>query len=190
MGMVLSRQAPPVDPATPRSPPMTQTAPRPDLPELPLEAWEASKTTLHLYVQIVGKVRLRSTTPRNHWWHVPLYVDVRGLTTRRLHRDGRAFSIDLDFSDHRLVVRVGDGRVASCELADGLSVAAFDRRLHGLLAELGLDTAIIERPYGVPMTTPFPDDTEHASYDPERVGAYWRALSWVDAVFNEFAGWY
>ena len=163
---------------------------RPDLPELPLGAWEASKTTLHLWAQIVGKVRLRSTAPRNHWWHASLYPDVRGLTTRRMQRAGQVFAIDLDLIDHRLVVRAGDGRVASFELTDGLSVAAFDERLHATLAGLGLDTGIIERPYGVPMTTPFPADVEHASYDPKWVNAYWRVLSWVDGVFEEFAGWY
>jgi hypothetical protein len=161
------------------------------LPELPLADWEATKTTLHLWVQIVGKVRLASTAPRNHWWHVPLYVDVRGLTTRRMHsRDGATFEIDFDFVDHRLVVETSGGRVESFELHDGLSVAEFDERLHATLAGLGLDVAIRESPFGVPMTTPFPADRDHAAYDGDAVERFWRILDWTDQVFEEFSGWY
>src|SRR5436309_15070208 len=96
---------------------------QPRLPALPLEEWEPTKDTLHLWAQIVGKVRMASTTPRNHWWHVPLYVDVRGLTTRRMHGTGGVtFEIDLDFVDHRLVVRRSGGEVESCPLRERLSV--------------------------------------------------------------------
>jgi len=103
------------------------TAPaRPGLPELPLEAWEPTKATLHLWAQIVGKVKLAATAPRNHWWHVPLYLDVRGLTTRRLHQGQVSFQIDFDFVDHRLVVQTNGGQQGSFRLRDGLSVAGFD----------------------------------------------------------------
>ena len=77
----------------------------PALPPLPLDAWRPAKTTLHLYAQVVGKVRLACAPPRNHWWHAPLYVDVDGLTTRRLHHDGVTFRIDLDILGHELRVR-------------------------------------------------------------------------------------
>jgi hypothetical protein len=113
------------------------------LPELPLTSWEATKETLHLWSQIVGKVRLGSSAPRNHWWHVPLYVDVRGLTTRRLHAEnGVTFEIRFDFIEHRLVVETNRGDAESFELADGLSVAAFDEQLHGTLARLDVDVTI------------------------------------------------
>ncbi len=161
------------------------------LPELPLEEWEATKTTLHLWSQIVGKVRLASTAPRNHWWHVPLYVDVRGLTTRRMHaQNGVTFQIDFDFVDHRLVIRTNRGAVDSFELVDGLSVAGFDEELHAALARLDIDVAIRESPFGLPTTTPFPADREHASYDRDAVERFWRILDWTDGVFEEFAGWY
>jgi Family of unknown function (DUF5996) len=160
------------------------------LPELPLTAWEPTKQTLHLWVQIVGKVRMASSPPRNHWWHVPLYVDVRGLTTRRLHAEnGVTFQIRFDFVDHRLVVETNDGGTESFELVDGLSVSAFDEQLHGALRRLGVDVAIRESPFGVPTTTPFPDDREHASYDPDAVERFWQILDWTDGVFEEFAGW-
>jgi Family of unknown function (DUF5996) len=161
------------------------------LPELPLAAWEPTKNTLHLWGQIVGKVRLASTAPRNHWWNVPLYVDIRGLTTRRMHSpNGTAFQIDFDFVDHRLLVRTNQGELESFELVDGLSVAAFDTSLHSALERLGIDVAIRETPYGVPMTTPFPEDTEHAAYDPDAVERFWRILDWTDEVFEQFAGWF
>jgi Family of unknown function (DUF5996) len=163
----------------------------PVLPQLPVDGWEKTKTTLHLWLQIVGKVRMASTAPRNHWWHVPLYVDVRGLTTRRLHSEsGVAFAIVFDFVDHRLVLSTDRGDVDSFELADGLSVAAFDEQLHALLAARGVDVAIREHPYGLPVKTPFPEDRVHASYDRDAVERYWRILEWTDAVLEEFAGWF
>jgi len=162
-----------------------------ELPALPLTEWEATKQTLHLWAQIVGKVRLASTAPRNHWWNAPLYVDVRGLTTRRLHSaDGVTFQIDFDFVDHRLVVKTSRGETESFALVDSLSVAAFDEQLHATLTHLGVDVPIRETPFGVSMTTPFPDDREHASYDPDAVERFWRILDWSDWVFEEFAGWY
>ena len=161
------------------------------LPTLQLAEWEATKTTLHLWLQIVGKVRMASASPRNHWWHVPLYLDVRGLTTRRLHSaSGITFEIAFDFVDHQLVVSTNRGAVESFPLRDGLSVAAFDRELHARLENLGVDVEIQESPYAVPTTTPFPEDSEHASYDPDAVARFWRILDWSDGVLEEFAGWY
>jgi hypothetical protein len=159
-------------------------------PELRLADWRATKDTLHLYTQIVGKVRLATTPPRNHWWNVPLYVDVRGLTTRRLHHSGTTFEITLDFLDHALVIRTGDGRTRSFELGTGLPVADFDALLHASLADLGLDIRIKQRPFGVPMTTPFPQDHEHASWDRDAVRRFGRILDWNDSVFEEFSGWF
>jgi hypothetical protein len=162
-----------------------------DLPPLPLAEWEATKTTLHLWAQIVGKIRMASTAPLNHWWNVPLYLDVRGLTTRRMHApSGITFEIVFDFVDHRLVAATNGGAVESFELADGLSVAEFDERVHAILTGLDIEVAIVESPFGVPMTTPFPNDREHASYDRDAVQRFWRILDWSDSVFQEFAGWY
>jgi hypothetical protein len=162
----------------------------PLLPELHLRDWRPTKDTLHLYAQIVGKIRLATSAPRNHWWHVPLYVDVRGLTTRRMHRGATTFQIDMDFVDHALLVRMADGRTEGFALADGLSVAEFDERLHGVLADMGVDVPILERPFGVPMTTPFPDDREHGAWDAGYVERFWRVLDWTDDVLEEFSGWF
>jgi hypothetical protein len=160
------------------------------LPELHLSDWRATKDTLHLYCQVVGKIRLATAPPRNHWWNVPLYVDVRGLTTRRLRHAGTTFDIALDFVDHAVVVRTADGRVKGFDLHDGVDVASFDRQLHAVLSGLGVDVEIRELPFGVPMTTPFPSDHEHASWDREYVERFWRVLDWTDHVLEEFSGWF
>src|SRR5262249_56815299 len=155
------------------------------LPELHLQDWRATKDTLHLYSQIVGKIRLASTPPRNHWWNVALYVDVRGLTTRRLHQGETTFEVTIHLVYHALVVRTADRRARSFELHDGLSVADFDARLHATLSELDVDVEIKEEPFGVPMTTPFPDDVMHSSWDRDAVGRFFGILDWSDAVLDE-----
>jgi hypothetical protein len=166
------------------------------LPPLPYPDWEPTKETLHLWAQIVGKVKLASSPPKNHWWHVPLYVDVHGLTTRLLHgaggtgsRAGTSFEIRFDFVTHRLVVETANSE-ESFPLVDGLSVSAFDEQLHATLGRLGVDVPIVEKPFGLPMTTPFPEDREHASYDAEAVERFWRVLDWSARVLEEFAGWF
>jgi hypothetical protein len=160
------------------------------LPELHLSDWRPTKDTLHLYCQILGKIRLSTTAPRNHWWNVPLYVDVRGLTTRRLHHRGTTFELTLDFVDHALVVRTSDGRRASFQLGGGVPVADFDTRVHALLREFDIDVEIKEEPFGVPMTTPFAQDVEHASWDRDAIERFGRILDWSDSVFEEFSGWF
>ena len=160
------------------------------LPELHLADWRPTKDTLHLYAQIAGKIRLATTSPRNHWWNAPLYVDVRGLTTRRLHHRGTTFEITIDFLDHALVVRTADGRSRSFELGDGVAVADFDARLHAVLGDLGIDVDIKEEPFGVPMTTSFAEDVEHASWNRDAIQRFGRILDWSDTVFEEFSGWF
>ena len=158
------------------------------LPSLPLEDWEPTKDTLHLWAQIVGKVRMASSPPKNQWWHVPLYVDVHGLSSRLLHSaEGTPFEIRFDFAGHRLVVAT-PREEHGFDLVDGLSVAEFDEQLHAALGEL--DVQILEQPFGVPMTTPFPEDREHASYDRDAVERFWRVLDWSANVLEEFSGWF
>ena len=123
---------------------------------LHLADWRATKDTLHLYSQIVGKVRLATTAPRNHWWNVPLYVDVRGLTTRPLHHPGATFEITIDFVDHAVIVRrltAARSRSSSATdcRADFDSPQGSRRSRHRHQFK--------EEPYGLPMTTPFPEDS-------------------------------
>ena len=161
------------------------------LPELHLSDWRPTKDTLHLYAQILGKTRLGTTTPLNQWWNVPLYVDVRGLTTRRLHHHGTTFEIALDFVDDSVVVQTSSGLRGSFQLRGGVTVADFDRHLHELLRELDIDVEIKEVPYGLAWdSTAFPADAEHASWDQEAVRRFGRILDWTDSVFVEFSGWF
>jgi hypothetical protein len=139
------------------------------LPELHLVDWRPTKDTLHLYAQIIGKIRLATTPARNHWWNAPLYVDTRGLTTRRLHRHDTTFEISVDFLASALVIETADGRVRSFDLGTGVAVADFDARLHAALADLGLDIAIRESPYGRPDDRPRTGRTAGRAAGPRRV---------------------
>jgi hypothetical protein len=140
------------------------------LPQLHLADWRPTKDTQHLHAQIIGKIRLATTTPRNHWWNVPLYVDVRDLSTRRLHHRGTTFEMTFDFADRALIVRTADGRTRSFGLGSGVPVADFDARIHAIIGELGVDVDIKEEPFGVPMTTPFTGirRTRHGTARPSR----------------------
>jgi hypothetical protein len=158
-------------------------------PELPLAAWRDSKETLHRYAQIVGKVRLALAPFRNHWWHVVLYVTTRGVTTGPMPADDRTLDITFDFIDHRLVVTVDDGAVASFSLAHGVTVADFHRELFAVLDGLGLRPRIHAEPFDL-EPPPFPDDTEHHRYDPAWVARWWRVLQQAERVLTEFAGWF
>jgi hypothetical protein len=160
------------------------------LPELHLDDWRATKDTLHLASQIVGKMRMAVAPPRNHWWHVTLYVDARGLTTRRLRHRGTTFEIRFDLVDHALVIDTADGRSGGFILADGLSIAEFDARIHDALADLEIDVEIEEEPFGLAITTPFAADSDHRSWDGDAVQRFGRVLGWSDAVLDEFAGWF
>jgi len=159
------------------------------LPPLPLDEWRETKDTLHLFLQVLGKVRLAATPPLNHWWHVAYRVSARGLAYGRMHHSGVDFDAEVDLVDHRVVLRTPQDTRA-LELRDGLSVAEFHTHLMAALAELGVDVRIRAEPFGVPMTTPFAEDTEHAHYDAAAVSRYFTVLSFVDRVLAEFAGRY
>ena len=159
------------------------------LPPLPLEQWEATKDTLHLWAQIVGKTRLALMPMRNHWWNVTLYPSARGLTTRRMTVDAHNLELEIDLVEHRLAARTTDAD-ATFELHDGLSVADFYRSLRQALSDVGVTADIRAEPFGVPTTTPFATDDEHASYDPDAASRFLRVLQWSADVLEEFAGWY
>ncbi|MEO3754493.1 DUF5996 family protein [Streptomyces sp. B6B3] len=159
-------------------------------PPMPLVEWRDTKETLHRFTQIVGKIRLAASTRRNHWWNVPFHVTGRGITTRPMGQvDGNPiFTIDFDFVDHRLVVMTLEGATRSFPLP-GQSVASFHDQTLAALAALGVRADIaIPRPFGLPDSDrPFAEDTEHATYDPVAGNRYWRVLSQVASVLEEFA---
>ena len=166
---------------------MTTDAPSPAdaWPELPLEAWSDTAATLHLWLQIVGKIRLAQTPWVNHSWHVTLYVTGRGLTTGAIPHGDRGFQIDFDFIDHRLTIETSDGQ-RSAVLLRPQSVAAFYRRLWEELGRLGLDVHIHAKPNEIEDAIPFAEDEVHASYDPEYANRFWRVLVQCDRVFTAF----
>jgi len=158
----------------------------PDLwPPLPLSAWADTYATLHMWTQIVGKVRLALSPHVNHWWEVPLYVNARGLTTSPIPYRGEIFEIQFDFVDHRLVVTTSDGSTNSMRL-EPRAVADFLTEFMALLHSLGIDVKIWNMPVEIPNPIRFDQDRVHASYDPQQVAALWRILINVDAILKEF----
>ncbi len=157
-------------------------------PEIPLDAWRPTKNTLHLFLQIVGKIRLAMHPRVNHWWHVPLYVSPRGLTTRTIPFSRGNFEIEFDFKDHELKIRMSDGRIEDFALFDGLTVADFYASLFSNLAKLGIKPSIKAIPYEASSKVPFAEDTENRSYDKEYVEKFHRVLVSVDDIFEEFRG--
>ncbi|ALP54535.1 hypothetical protein Tel_16020 [Candidatus Tenderia electrophaga] len=156
-----------------------------DWPELPFAAWRDTCATLHLWTQIVGKIRLAQTPWINHSWHVPLYVSGRGLSTSPIPYGGSAFQIDFDFIDHALLIHSSDCLSRRVPLRPQ-SVADFYRALMATLGELGLDIRINPMPNEIPDAIRFDQDTTHDHYDAESVTRFWRALVQVDRVFKEF----
>ncbi len=158
-----------------------------ELPALPYADWEPTKTTLHLYCQIVGKIRMASTAPRNHWWNVTLYVSARGLRTGLMRVDDVEFEIELDFLEHRLLVTTAEGDGGGFRLRDGLSVAKFYKRLLAVLKKLKIGVDILAKPYGVPISTPFSQDKEHHHYDRKWVERWWTACRFTVEVCESYA---
>jgi len=154
-------------------------------PELPYGAWSDTRATLHLWTQVVGKIRLVQTPWLNHSWHVPLYVTARGLTTSLIPCQSRFFEINFDFIDHVLEIPVSDGACKRLALRPE-SVADFHARVMTALADLGLDIAINENPCEIPGATPFSQDRLHGAYDSDFVQRFWRVLLQADRVLKKF----
>lgn len=157
------------------------------LPELPIAAWEDTKTTLHMWMQIVGKVRLALSPQVNHWWEAPFYLTARGLTTSPIPYDAGVFEVDFDFIDHSLIIRTSAGATRAFALRPQ-SVAEFYREFLETLHALAIDVNIWPVPVEIPDPIPFEDDTLHASYDAEYANRFWRALLWADCGMKQFRG--
>ena len=154
-------------------------------PPLPLSEWEPTRATLHMWTQIVGKVRLALTPRVNHWWNVPLYVNSRGLTTSAIPYGSGSLEIQFDFLKHFLEMQACDGAFAAIPLAPR-PVADFYREFFAALASIGVHVKIWPMPVEIPNPIRFDQDRTHASYDPEFAHRFWRALVSVDSVLNEF----
>jgi hypothetical protein len=154
-------------------------------PELPLDAWQDTYATLHMWTQIVGKVRLALSPRINHWWEVPLYVNARGLTTSPIPYGDGIFEIQFDFIEHKLSIHTSWGSSRGLALKPQ-SVADFYAEFMSALRSLGIEVKIWTMPCEVPNPVRFGDDTQHAAYDPELAHRFWQILILCDSVFQEF----
>jgi Family of unknown function (DUF5996) len=154
-------------------------------PPLPLEEWQDTCTTVHMWTQIVGKVRLAQTPLVNHWWNVPLYVSARGLTTTAMPYEDIFFEMEFDFLEHQLRIKCSNGANTSIAL-EPKSVATFYEQTMKALQDLGLKIRIWRMPVEIPNPIPFDEDTEHQSYDAKYVQRFWHILSLTDRVLQRF----
>ena len=154
-------------------------------PALPFASWQPTCETLHMWTQIVGKVRLALTPPVNHFWNVPLYVSARGLTTSAIPYRGSTFELEFDFVDHQLLLRMESGEESALPLS-AISVAEFYRRFMDTLGRFGIEVKIWHMPVEVPNPIPFDEDFTHASYDRDAVERFWKSLVSSSTIFQEF----
>src|SRR5579859_556421 len=154
-------------------------------PALPFEAWRDTRDTLHMWTQIVGKVRMELSPLVNHWWHVTLYVTPRGLTTSTIPYHNGAFAINFDFIDHHLSILTSDGTSKALPLIPR-SVAAFYREFMACLHALGIEVTINTLPSEVQNPIRCDEDELHASYDPVYANRFWRILAQTDTVLQRY----
>lgn len=154
-------------------------------PGLPLDAWSETYATLHMWMQIVGKIRLALSPWVNHSWSVTMYVTARGLTTSPIPYGTRTFQIDFDFIEHYLAVTTNDGGAGRIKL-EPQTVAAFYARLMKGMENLGLRVNICKVPNEVADPIRFDRDEIHRTYDPEYANRFWRILVQADRVFKQF----
>lgn len=163
----------------------TSAAQQESWPSLPLEAWADTCATLHMWTQIVGKIRLAQTPLVNHWWNVPLYVSPRGLTTTAMPYEDILFEMEFDFLDHKLRINCSNGSNNTVAL-EPKSVAVFYEQTMKALRDMGLKIQIWKMPVEIPDPIPFDEDETHKSYDPDYAHRCWRVLSRSDKLFQEF----
>jgi Family of unknown function (DUF5996) len=154
-------------------------------PELTLAGWEPTRDALHLWTQVVGKVRLALEPSINHWWQIPLYVSARGLTTSLMHADTVGLEVEFDLLADEVAVRTTSGERRSIAL-EPRSVASFHAELTDALAGLGIRPTTLARPVEVPVAIPFPEDTDVRAYDADAARRFWRALLQGDRLFRRF----
>jgi hypothetical protein len=164
---------------------LAQSSNLPAWPELPLAAWQDTYATLHMWTQVVGKVRLALSPRVNHWWEVPLYVNARGLTTSAIPYGDGIFEVQFDFIEHELIVQTSWGSSKTIALRPQ-TVADFYAEFMSALRSLGIEVKIWTMPCEVPNPVRFESDTQHASYDPEYAHRFWQILILCDSVFEEF----
>ncbi len=165
--------------------PSPSSSPHEVWPALPLDAWRPTYHTLHMWTQIIGKIRMALTPRINHWWNVPLYLTVRGLTTSPIPYQTHSFEIAFDFIEHQLAITTDQGEIRTLALT-ARPVAEFYREVMAGLNDLGIEVKIWTMPVEVQAAISFEHDTEHTAYDPGYVQRWWRILLQSDRVMKEF----
>ena len=158
-----------------------------NLPALPYDEWKDTQITLHMWMQVIGKIQLRLTPLVNHWWNVTFQLTSRGMGTPAMHYPGGTLEIRFDFIDHDLVFTTSQGQTRRLPLRPQ-TVADFYREVMSTLADLGVEVKIWSMPVEIPNPMRFEQDTVHASYDREAVDRFWHIFSWADAVLKRVQG--
>lgn len=156
---------------------------------LPIADWQDTNQTLHLWTQIIGKIRLALAPKINHWWHSTLYVTPRGLTTSTIPYKTRTFQITFDFLNHQLVIETRDGMVKTIALIPR-SVADFYQAVMSTLLDAGIDLQIWTMPQEVSLPIPFEQDTQHQAYDRDYAQRFWRILVQCERLLTIFRAGY
>lgn len=167
---------------------MQYTAPKPDLPSLPLEAWEDSKMTLHLILQIIGKIKLQLMPRKNHWWYITEHLSATGFSTYAIPYGQEMFEIRLNLKDSRLEIISSWAEEVQIPIQDGMSVGGFYKLLCQRLKEIGIEVDIIARPFDLPLQESFDKIEQYHHWDIEYIQKFWKIMRWVDGVLKEFSG--
>ena len=163
---------------------------KPQLPNLPYNSWTETRVTIHLILQIIGKTRLGLTARKNHWWFITIYISSRGFSTFTIPVDQGTCSleIELDVLKKAVVITHSTKGSVQIDLQTGLSVAQFYKQFKSELAQMGLKSRYIERPYDMGIETPFEQLEEYSSFDWDDIHKFWRLMQWNNSIFQEFSG--
>jgi hypothetical protein len=163
----------------------TTSSDRAPLPSLPFDSWKDTLATLHMWTQVVGKVRLKLCPLVNHFWNVTFYLTARGMTTSAMPYERGTVEVRFDFIDHKLSIETSEGRMVAFPLKPQ-TVAEFYKEFVAALADLGVRLKIWTMPCEIPDPIPFEKDHIHAAYDADAVNKFWRITVWVDQILKEF----
>ncbi|NND05874.1 MAG: hypothetical protein HKN87_05800 [Saprospiraceae bacterium] len=160
------------------------------LPPLTYQGNENGKMTLHLLLQIIGKIRLKMTPRKNHWWYITHYVGTQGFTTGPIHYGNglHTCQITMDVLEHQIVVESSTGLKQTIALKSGITIATYFEEIMQLISQLGIDVALLDRPFDLNMDIPFSEIDQIHHYDEEYASTLWRVMRWIDGVFKEFSG--
>ena len=161
-----------------------------NLPQLPLHEWQQTKMTLHLILQIIGKVRLKMTPRKNHWWFITEYISPKGITTSAIpYNDGlNTFEITFNVHQKRVEVLTSANEEKFIPLEDGMNIGQFYDSFFAALKELGIEPNILDKPFDLGIETKFAEITEYHHFDWAYIQKFWQIMLWVDGVMNEFSG--